>query len=243
MNDLEYYSLCQELFEKNGVSEYVNEETISRLKKLSDIFLETNEHMNLTAIRDERLVITRHFADCLLSAKLIPAGSKVLDVGSGGGMPSLPLAIVRPDLMITALDATGKKTAYIADTAQKLSLSNVKILTARAEEAAHTPEREQYDVVIARAVAELRILCEWCVPFVKKDGLFIAMKGKNASEELKLSENAIKTLKISLVNTDSGNLTDFDGTVSDRTTFVFKKLSSTDKVYPRKNSAISKKPL
>jgi len=209
--------------------------------------LEQNKVMNLSAIRDEEGVICRHFADSLTVAKHIPAGASVLDVGSGGGMPTLPLAIARPDITITALDSTAKKMAYVLATAQKLGLSNVSTISARAEELGNTAEhREKYDVVCARAVAELRILAEWCVPFAKKGGLFIAMKGKNGNAELSDAKNAVKTLLLHIESDDEFNLFDLsvkDETDAKRHIFVFRKTAVTPKQYPRKNSQIQKKPL
>ena len=214
---------------------------------LCNIMLEQNKVMNLSAIRDEEGVICRHFADSLTIAKHIPQKSVILDVGSGGGMPTLPLAIVRPDVKITALDATAKKTAYILDTAKKLGLDNVSVISARAEELGNDKAyREKYDVVCARAVAELRILAEWCTPFAKKDGLFIAMKGKNGGTELSNAQNAIKTLLLILEKDDKFNLFDLsakDEEDATRHIFVFKKKNHTPTQYPRKNAQIQKKPL
>lgn len=214
---------------------------------LCNIMLEQNKVMNLSAIRDEVGVICRHFADSLTVAKHIHEGAKILDVGSGGGMPTLPLAIARPDIQITALDATAKKTAYILSAAQKLGLSNVSILCGRAEELGASPEyREKFDVVCARAVAELRVLAEWCVPFAKKGGLFIAMKGKNGEIELADAKNAVRTLLVSLEKDDEFNLFDLssqDEADAKRHIFVFKKTALTPAKYPRRNAQIQKKPL
>ena len=158
-------------------------------------------------------------------------------------MPTLPFAIVRPDVTVTALDATAKKTAYIADTAAKLGLSNVKIATGRAEELGRDGAyREKYDAVCARAVAALNILLEWCVPFAKKGGLFIAMKGKNAEEELKTAQNAVKKLGISLAQRQNITLHEENGT-STRENFIFIKNEKTAMLYPRANAQIKKKPL
>jgi 16S rRNA (guanine(527)-N(7))-methyltransferase RsmG len=243
----EFFRIAEDVFANNGLSEFWQGENRDLLYDLCSIMLEQNKVMNLSAIRDEEGVICRHFADSLTVAKHIPEGARILDVGSGGGMPTLPLAIVRPDVKITALDATAKKTAYILSTAQKLGLSNVSVISARAEELGATPEhREKYDVVCARAVAELRILAEWCVPFVKKGGLFIAMKGKNGANELADAKNAVKTLLISMEKDDQFNLYDpsaKDEADASRHIFVFRKTAYTPVKYPRKNAQIQKKPL
>lgn len=239
----EFIALCRASFEQNGISGEISNESYEKLYQLSIIFSEKNKVMNLTAIRDESLIISRHFADCLVAEKYFPKNSSVIDIGSGGGMPTLPLAIVRPDLDITALDATAKKTAYIADTARELGLSNVHTITGRAEEIAHTAVRESFDCATARAVAELRVLMEWCVPYVKKGGLFIALKGKKAAEELNGAQGAISALNIKLIKSDESTLFDPDGEKSERCTLVFEKTEQNSKNYPRKNSLIMKKPL
>ena len=242
-----FFETAERVFCENGLSEFWNDETKDKFFELCNLMLEQNKVMNLSAIRDEEGVICRHFADSLTVAKHIPEGAKILDVGSGGGMPTLPLAIARPDVTVTALDATAKKMAYVLATAEKLGLENVSTISARAEELGNTPEhREKYDVVCARAVAELRILAEWCVPFTKKGGLFIAMKGKNGEKELEDAKNAVKTLLLHLEKDDEFNLFDLsakDEADAKRHIFVFRKTAATPKQYPRRNAQIQKKPL
>ena len=123
MNQVDFLKLQEQVFSYNSLSEYITPESSERFFELSHIMLEANATMNLTALRDEKAVITKHFADCLLAAKYLPQKPcRLLDVGSGGGMPALPFAIVRPDIEITALDATAKKTAYISRAAKALGL-------------------------------------------------------------------------------------------------------------------------
>ncbi len=244
MEKNEFFTILDDVFRENGLSEYsVHRE---RFYELCNIMLEQNKVMNLSAIRDEKGVICRHFADSLTAAKHIPKGATVLDVGSGGGMPTLPLAIVRDDLHITALDATTKKTAYILSAAKELGLENVSVVSARAEELGTAPEhREKYDVVIARAVAALRVLTEWCAPFAKVGGLFISMKGNKGKTELSEAQNAVRELSLSLKEDDAFSLYDPSASEEDakRHIFVFEKTAKTDKKYPRKNAQIQKKPL
>ena len=228
MTKQEFFLQCKESFEANHLSEYAEDEYLEKFYNLTEFMLETNKKMNLTALRDENSVISRHITDCLLAAKHLPQGKiKVLDVGSGGGMPCLPFAIVRPDIEITALDATAKKTAYIAAAAEHLQLKNVHILTGRAEElGANAKHREQFDVVCARAVAELRILMEWCIPFIKKDGYFLSLKGKNAETELQNAQNALKKLSCTLLLNETLTLLEKDNEENisnERHNFLFKK--------------------
>ena len=251
MTKLEFFNACKNSFVLNNIAEYATDEYLEKFYALTVFMLENNKKMNLTALRDENSVISKHITDCLLAAKHLPQAQKgklkVLDVGSGGGMPCLPFAIVRPDIEITALDATAKKTAYIASAAEHLRLTNVHILTGRAEElGANSKYRETFDVVCARAVAELRVLMEWCIPFTKKDGLFLSLKGKNADTELQNASNAIKKLSCSLtldenlllLEEESGEIIS-----GERHNLLFKKTKATEKIYPRRNAQIMKNPL
>ena len=248
MTKQEFFICCKNSLDRNHLSEYASDEYLEKFYALTEYMLEANKKMNLTALRDENSVIAKHITDCLLAAKHLPQGPlKVLDVGSGGGMPCLPFAIVRPDIEITALDATAKKTAYISSAAEHLQLKNVRILTGRAEElGANAKHREHFDVVCARAVAELRILMEWCIPFLKKDGLFLSLKGKNAETELENAKNSLKKLSCSLVLDEAVTLLeeDFEKSISsERHNFLFKKNKPTEKIYPRRNAQIMKNPL
>ncbi len=251
MTQQEFFTVCTSALEKNGLAQYATPQILEQFHALTEYMLETNKKMNLTALRDEKSAIDRHIVDCLLAAKHLPQSfpqgrGKLLDVGSGGGMPALPFAIIRPDITITALDATAKKTAYIASAAEHLGLKNVSILTGRAEElGAKPPHRESFDIVCARAVAELRILMEWCVPFIKNGGYFLSLKGKNAETELQNAQNAIKKLSCRLEINEHCILVEDESNdaVSDRYNLLFKKVKSTDKAYPRRNAQITKNPL
>ena len=248
MTKQEFFLACEDSFTKNGISAYATPENLEKFYELTVFMLDANKKMNLTALRDENSVIARHITDCLLAAKHLPEGKiKVLDVGSGGGMPCLPFAIVRPDITITALDATAKKTAYISSAAEHLGLSNVRILTGRAEELGQNAQhREKFDVVCARAVAELRILMEWCVPFIKNGGMFLSLKGKNGDVELENAQNAVKKLSCRLDLDELCTLYEEENgeiVTSERHNFVFKKCKPTDKLYPRRNAQITKNPL
>ena len=246
MNKTDFYALCHECFHANDLDIYATDEFVEKFYNLTEFMLEFNKKTNLTALRDEKSVISRHIADCLLAAKHLPENGTVLDVGSGGGMPALPFAIVRPDLKIVALDATAKKTAYIASAAEHLGLKNVSILTGRAEElGTDTKYREKFDVCSARAVAELRVLLEWCVPFIKPNGYFLSLKGKNAITELENAQNALKQLACKVEMDEKATLIEpwEETEENDRHNFIIRKTKSTDKKYPRKNAQISKNPL
>lgn len=249
MNRKTFDTLCEQVFFENHLSDYITRDNLDRFYRLCEFMLETNKAMNLTALREESSVITRHLADCLLAAKYLPQnkGLSLLDVGSGGGMPALPFAIVRPDLEITALDATAKKTAFIARAAEELGLQNVHVLNGRAEELGTDHHyREKFDIVCARAVAELRILLEWCVPFIQTGGFFLALKGKNGSIELENAANAVKKLSCALESDENICLYEpenDDLIVNERHILLFRKRKPTDKMYPRRNAMITKNPL
>ncbi|MDY6016135.1 MAG: 16S rRNA (guanine(527)-N(7))-methyltransferase RsmG [Oscillospiraceae bacterium] len=225
--------------EKLGLS--VSSQQLDRFEKLAELLVEQNKKMNLTAITDPDGIAVKHFADSIsvLSAVEFKSGAKVLDVGTGAGFPGIPLLIMRPDIDLTMLDSTAKKLKYVANTVDSLGL-NANVLHSRAEEAAQKPEyRESFDIVCSRAVAALNILCEYCLPFVKKDGIFAAMKGAKAQEEIEVANNAIKTLGGEIIDKKSFTLSDG----AERTIIIIKKISHNLPKYPRPSAQIAKKPL
>ena len=226
--------LIKSLFAEYGMEQYGDK--AESFKILLTELLRVNESMNLTAITDERGVIVRHFIDSLTVADLIPEGASVIDVGCGGGFPTLPLAIVRPDLTVTALDSTAKKLTFVASVAEKLSL-NVTTLPKRAEE---IPEcREQFDVCVSRAVARMNLLTELCLPQVKIGGKFIAMKAQSGEEELREALGGIEKLGGKVADTAAFTLKD----AGERYLITVEKIAPTPTAYPRPWGKIKKKPL
>lgn len=225
--------------EKLGIS--IDPQQLSRFETLSKLLVEQNKTMNLTAITDPDGIAVKHFADSIsvLTATEIPHGSRVLDVGTGAGFPALPLLIMRPDIDLTMIDSTAKKLKYVENTVNELGLIATTLHT-RAEEAGQNKEyRESFDFVVSRAVAALNVLCEYCLPFVKKNGLFIAMKGAKAQEEIDAAKSAIKLLGGKIVAEKSFSLSDG----GERTLVVIKKISQIPPKYPRPSAQIAKKPL
>ncbi len=236
----EFVDLCEKCFADNGLGDFCQPETLDLLCKMTENMLRVNAITNLTAITEPREIVLKHLADSLSAARYIPKGASVLDVGCGGGFPSLPLAIARPDLTVTGLDSTAKKTRYVAESAALLGLDNLKTLTGRAEELAHDPQyRESFDVCIARAVASLPILTELCLPFVKKGGKMVAMKARlDESEQTKapqmLGATAFERHEFELVGEKESEA---------RLILIADKQKPTPILYPRAYAQIKKKPL
>lgn len=168
-----------------------------------DLLLETNAKFNLTAVRDRSEAWDRHVVESLRLTPHLGAPRTLLDVGSGGGLPGMVLAIARPDIQVTLLEATSKKAKFLEETARAIGLSNVHVTCARAEDAGAFggPLREQFDLVTARAVAALRVLLELTIPFVRPGGRLLAIKGEKADEELADSKQAMGKLYATLNTT------------------------------------------
>lgn len=234
-----------------NTSVVLNETQQEQMFLLVERLVEVNKVMNLTAITDEDGIILRHLADSLLISEYFVPNSTIIDVGCGAGFPSLPIAIARPDLRITALDSTEKRIKYVEETANLLGLSNITAVAARAEEFVNQSEnRESFDYATARAVASLPILCELTIPFVKVGGTLVAMKAKGANDEFEISRSAIRQLAgaNSLSETKLAEKTlkgnaNGEGIAENRTIVIMKKLSHTPKQFPRKFAQIKKNPL
>ena len=215
-------------------------ERLQKLEIFKDLLLEYNEKYNLTAICEPKDIYIKHFCDSILPENLFTKGAKVVEIGSGGGFPSLPLKIVRDDLSFTLIESTGKKCNFLNAAVDSLNLDGVQVLNIRAEEGGRSENlREKFDIATARAVAKLNTLCEYCLPLVKVGGLFIAYKGA-CENELEESGSAINILggKVQFVKTYS--LPEDGGK---RTVIVIKKVSATPTKYPRGRGLERKKPL
>ncbi|MDE7082943.1 MAG: 16S rRNA (guanine(527)-N(7))-methyltransferase RsmG [Clostridia bacterium] len=216
------------------------EKFADKFEKFREILSEFNQKYNLTAICDEKEVYIKHFFDSIKPQNYFSMGAKVVEIGSGGGFPSIPLKIVRDDLDFTLIESTGKKCEYLRTVVDKLGLKSVQVLNIRAEEGGKDETlREKFDVATARAVAKLNTLCEYCLPFVKVGGRFIAYKG-DAEEEIKESINAVNILGGEIEKIETYELLEGYGK---RTVIVIKKVKSTPLKYPRGRGLERKKPL
>lgn len=199
---------------------------------------EYNTRFNLTAITKEDEVFEKHFLDSVAGESLFAQGAHVVEIGSGAGFPSLPLKIVRDDLNFTLVESTGKKCEFLKTAVRELQLDGVEVVNARAEELAHSPAfREKADACCARAVARLNTLSEYCLPFVKCGGVFIAYKAE-ADDELKEARSAVRKL-----GGEEGGVCRYALPHGTRSLIVIKKRSSTPSAYPRGQGKERKNPL
>ena len=239
----DFISELSRVFAKNSLGSLLNAEKSEKLFRLTERMLTENEKYNLTAITEPKKIILNHYADCATLAARLPRGARIIDVGCGAGFPTLPLAVLREDVRILALDSTAKRIEYVKGSAELVGLENVETIAARAEDAARLAQyREAFDYATARAVAQMRILAELCLPFVKVGGYMLAMKGKNAEFELADAKRAIAILGGRDVKVENVSLISDEETLSHPIITVAKKVKTPD-AYPRPFAKISKKPL
>ncbi len=239
-----FRAALQRAFSENGLKSMLSYEKAEQFERLTERLLTENEKYNLTAIRDVEKIALLHYADCVSAAHAFPKGARVVDVGCGAGFPSLPLALVRPDLTILALDSTEKKVKYVNETAAMLGLTNIEARVMRAEDGANDPTlREAFDIATARAVAELRVLTELCLPYVKVGGEMIAMKGKQVTYEAASAKKAISLLGGRLLSVDETPLKSSTLGGQSHALVRIKKEKKSPANYPRPYTQISKKPL
>ena len=222
-----------------GIS--LNDVQLDNFIKYMDLLLEWNENVNLTAITEPKEVITKHFLDSLTALNLIPEGAKLADIGCGAGFPGLPLKMARDDIKLTLLDSLAKRINFLDAVISETKLSGVTCVHSRAEDAGQDKAyREKFDVAVSRAVANLTTLSEYCLPFVKVGGVFIALKGPLADEELAAAKKAIRILGGELLPTVEASVpfTDLNHKI-----VIIKKVAKCPKEYPRKAGTPSKKPL
>lgn len=221
----------------------INEDVIQKLSIYKDLLLEWNKKVNLTAITDEYEIIVKHFVDCLECSKAIKDEKKIIDVGTGAGFPGMVLAIYYPDIEFTLLDGLNKRLIFLQEVVDKLGLTNVKIVHGRAEEVVRIDNLfNYYDASVSRAVANLPVLLEYVSPYVKVGGYSIVMKGDSVEEEIKLAQNALKTLNLKVDEKINYSYT-VNNEEYNRSILKIKKTNDTPQKYPRNYGQIKKKPL
>lgn len=207
-----------------------------KYKAYTDYLLEVNSHTNLTTITDPSEIELKHFKDSLTVLDYIKEGDRVLDLGAGAGFPGIPLRIEK-DFDLTLIDSVNKKVNFMNEVIEILGLSNARAIHTRAEDFAKE-NREAFDVVVSRAVANMSTLSELCLPFVKVGGLFIALKGPKADEEVKAAANSLEILGGEVIKMEG---LDLDG--NERVNVIVKKVRSCKKTYPRGQNLPKRKPL
>lgn len=228
--------------EELGLTAQVPEDAPAMLSRYGQRLLEKNQVMNLTAIREPEGVARLHMLDCAALLKYCDfQGKTLIDVGTGAGFPGLVLKTLVPSLDVTLLDSLNKRLDWLDETAQALKLSGVRTLHARAEEQALAKGfRDSFDFAAARAVANLRVLCELCLPFVKVGGHFLAMKSTGSNQELADAAHAVKLLGGKVVQVEDYPI---PGTEITHRLIVVEKLAPTLKGYPRRWAKIQSAPL
>lgn len=219
----------------------ITDESFKKFEQYYKLLAEWNKKINLTAITKPDEVAVKHFEDSLSVLKYVDINknAKIIDIGTGAGFPGIPLKIVRDDLNLTLLDSLSKRLVFLQDVCNELNIST-QTLHSRAEEASKKAEyREKYDFAFSRAVAQLNILSELCLPYVKKGGCFVAMKGPDTGEELKNAETAITVLGGKVKRIEEFKLSDNSG----RTLIIIEKIKNTPEKYPRHGSKLKTRPL
>lgn len=225
----------------NEFNIHLKEEQIDKFFRYKNILKEWNEKINLTAIEEDREVIIKHFIDSLSILPLIKDEKvNLIDVGTGAGFPGIPVKIARESIEVTLLDSLDKRVKFLNEVIKENSLKGIKALHGRAEEKGVLPEfREKFDICTARAVANLPVLIEYCLPFVKVGGCFIAMKG-SSTDEIDNSKKALDIIGGKLEEVKDFNLPFSD---SKRNIIIIRKFRQTPTKYPRKAGKPSKEPL
>ena len=227
----------------NDLGIILSERQIDQFEKYFQLLAEKNKVMNLTAITEPYDVIEKHFIDSLSIVKVVPMEEihTVLDLGTGAGFPGIPLKIAFPHLKITLLDSLNKRIRFLNEVIEALELEQIEAIHGRAEDIAKKEEyREQYDLCVSRAVANLSTLGEYCVPFIHIDGLFVAYKGEKVDEEMQGVRKAFDVLGAELEKVEQFRLPYTD---IDRKMVLVRKIRKTPKKYPRKAGLPSKEPL
>ncbi len=230
------YDFCASAFQHFNVE--LSKTLYEKLDIYAEFLVEYNKNVNLTAITDPEEILYKHFIDSILLAKYaeIPENASLIDVGTGAGFPSVPLKLFRPDLNITLLDSLNKRITFLQMLCGKLDIQ-AEFIHERAENAGKMPEyREKFDVSCARAVANMSVLSEMCIPFLKVNGIFAAMKGPN--EDISKGNNAIQ-----LLGGKIESQSEYDISGEGRKIIIVKKISHTMTKYPRNSSQIKKKSL
>lgn len=239
--DKEYYNILKTA--SSNINLQFDENKYNKFIKYKELLKEWNEKVNLTAIKEDEEIIKKHFIDSMkiFQFEYLKNAKKIIDVGTGGGFPGIPMKIMKPDIELVLLDSLKKRINVLQDILCNIGINDVDTIHGRAEDFAQNRQyREKFDAVVSRAVANLSVLNEFCLPYVKVGGYFIAMKGPSVEEEVKAASRSISLLggkleKIIQVDIEDSNL--------NHNLVVIKKIKNTPKQYPRKSGTAAKNPL
>lgn len=239
MGNIDFNRIMQSYLKELNIE--LSELQLNQFYKYMNILIEWNKVMNLTGITDPEEIIVKHFIDSLTVLDKIGENDSIIDVGTGAGFPGIPIKIALPKTKVVLLDSLNKRIKFLNEVIEKLQLNNIETIHGRAEDYGKDKKyREKYDVSIARAVAPLNILLEYLTPFTKVKGKVLCMKASNSEEEIRNSQNAIKTLGGELAETEEFYIPTTD---IKRKIIQINKVKKTNNKYPRKAGTPSKEPL
>lgn len=235
----EFKNGLNENFKKQNIN--LTEEQCKNFYEYMKALIEWNNKINLTAILEPKEIILKHFYDSITINKYIRDKEKVIDVGTGAGFPGVPLKIINKGIKITLLDSLNKRINFLEEIKNILNLKEIETIHGRAEDYGQDKRyREKFDVCTSRAVAPLNVLLEYMVPFIKKDGICVCMKGQDVEEEINKAQNALKVLGCEIENVETLKLTENENV---RNIIIIRKKESTNLKYPRKAGLSKKNPL
>lgn len=238
---MEFFELLNTACEKEGLS--FDEQKYNQFMKYKEMVKEWNEKINLTAITEDEEIIKKHFIDSIKAFRFSPLKKykRIIDVGTGAGFPGIPIKIIIPEIEVVLLDSLNKRVNFLNEVIKDLGLQGITAVHGRAEDFARDKAfREKFDAAVSRAVANMAVLSEFCLPYVKVNGHFVALKGPGVEEEIKEGTKAIETLGGRIENIIN---VEVEGTDLNHNLVVVKKVKETSKVYPRKAGTASKKPI
>lgn len=227
----------------NDVDLDFDEYKYNQFMKYKELIKEWNKKINLTAIDDDDEIVKKHFIDSIKVFKFdkVKTAKSIIDVGTGGGFPGIPIKILLPECEVVLLDSLNKRIKFLNEVIKELKLTNIKTIHGRAEDfGVDDNYREKFDIVVSRAVANMTVLGEYCIPFVKINGYFVALKGPSINEELDDSKKAIKILGGKLEKVENVQI---EGSELNHNIVIIKKVNKTSKKYPRKAGIVNKNPL
>lgn len=238
---MEYFDILKEACNNEGLD--FNEEMYNNFIKYKDLIQEWNQKINLTAITEDEEIIKKHFIDSIKIFKFpyVKKAKSVIDIGTGGGFPGIPMKIVNKDSSIVLLDSLNKRINFLNEVIDDLNLNDIRTIHGRAEDFAQNIEyRESFDLAVSRAVANLTVLLELCLPYVKVGGYFVALKGPSIDEEIKTSAVALRVLGGTIEEIIE---VDIEGSDLKHNLLIVKKNKTTPKKYPRKAGMVNKNPI